>query len=146
MMVMYNVREAYQLLKERGIARDKQEVRRWLNEGYIQAETPINRRVGWKIEEEALQSFIQRFENGEFQELSHSCRTTMSLRLKEGGDPILLPNEERTQLIRLEEEVSWLRTQVRGLRRELNDLKKILGFPVLLPAAAPSASEEDASS
>lgn len=35
---MLSVRDAFQILQDRGIARDKQEIRKWLNEGYIQAE------------------------------------------------------------------------------------------------------------
>lgn len=130
-MSTFNVREAYQVLKERGIARDKQEVRRWLNEGYIPAEPPVNRRIGWRIEEASLHTFIERFESGEFEELRHRRRTTVRLHLEESGDSDQLPNTSRAQLIRLEEEVTELRTQLRGLRREMNDLKKILGFPVL---------------
>jgi translation elongation factor EF-Ts len=133
-MSMYNVREAYQVLKERGIARDKQEVRRWLNEGYIQADPPMNRRIGWKIEVEALQSFIQRFENGEFEELRYRRRNAVMLQLKSVKGHV--PSEDRSQFIRLEEEVAELRQQLRGLRRELNDLKKVLGFPILAPGPA----------
>ena len=43
---MLSVRDAFQILKERGIARDKQEIRKWLNEGLIRAEAarqPKNR-------------------------------------------------------------------------------------------------------
>jgi translation elongation factor EF-Ts len=141
-MSMYNVREAYQVLKERGIARDKQEVRRWLNEGYIQADPPMNRRIGWKIEVEALQSFIQRFENGEFEELRYRRRNEVMLQLKSVKGHV--PSENRSQFIRLEEEVAELRQQLRGLRRELNDLKKVLGFPILAPG--PAAMKEDTQS
>ena len=140
-MSMYNVRDAFEVLQERGIARDKQEVRKWLNEGLIEAVPPINRRVGWKIDPAALQRFIEKFENGELQELiqrrrmtksrlhdASSNAVTSSLRLQApSGNPI--PPSSY-----LEDEVRTLRQQVRTLRRELNDLKKVLGFPILVPS------------
>lgn len=137
-MSMYNVRGAFEMLQERGIARDKQEIRKWLNEGYIEADPPINRRVGWKIEPDALQRFIERFESGEYQELVQRRRST-KITL---GDAALSAEGPSTQLqtasdsgthTYLEDEVRVLRQQVRVLRRELNDLKKVLGFPILVP-------------
>ncbi|WP_274364215.1 hypothetical protein [Paenibacillus thermotolerans] len=132
---MMNVREAFQLLKERGIARDKQELRKWLNEGFIQADPPVNRRVGWKISEDALNEFIHKYENGQFEELgkrrrSEEARVGLYSRSR-------ITNVDRsdsdTYIIKLEEEVIHLRRQVRALRREFNDLKKVLGFPILNP-------------
>lgn len=133
-MTTYSVRDAFQLLKERGIARDKQEVRKWLNAGYIEADPPENRRIGWKISPDALQVFIQRYEAGEFEELLQRRKPTVTLQLRLGDTP---PTEEAPasvspQVIRLEEEVLAMRQQVRALRRELNDLKKVLGFPILV--------------
>ncbi|TLS51987.1 hypothetical protein FE782_11440 [Paenibacillus antri] len=144
-MLTYNVRDAFQVLKERGIARDKQEVRKWLNEGYIEAEPPENRRIGWKIRADALQRFIERYEVGDFQGLMQRRKTTipaLSLEarpLSEGE-----PKGSESQLFRLEEEMTSLRQQVRALRREMNDLKKVLGFPVL--AAAQTSDEKAADS
>lgn len=132
---MLNVREAFQLLKERGIARDKQELRKWLNEGFIQADPPVNRRVGWKISEDALNEFIHKYENGQFEELGKRRRT-------EEARVGLTPRSRITSVERsdsdayifiLEEEVIQLRRQMRTLRREFNDLKKVLGFPILNP-------------
>jgi len=136
-MTIYSVRDAFQLLKERGIARDKQEVRKWLNAGYIQADPPENRRIGWKIRADALQTFIQRFEAGEFEELQQRRKPSVTLQLRldqphdgpDGVPPMIDPH-----VVRLEEEVLSLRQQVRALRRELNDLKKVLGFPILTSA------------
>jgi hypothetical protein len=143
------VREAFAILRERGIVRDKQELRKWLNEGYIQAEPPVNRRVGWQIPEMELLAFIEKFEAGEFQELRRNRRADVSIGLlKEeaalrtssedvgggaggtagaGASPRLDP-----YVIHMEVEVSTLRKELRLLRRELNDLKKVLGFPVLV--------------
>jgi|GEM_PF-3101346 len=139
-MFMYNVRDAFEVLQERGIARDKQEVRKWLNEGYIEAEPPINRRVGWKIDPAALQRFIERFENGELQELVQRRRTA-KLRLGNANSEAVTPSlllqahsgDQTSSSFYLENEMRTLRQQVRTLRRELNDLKKVLGFPILVP-------------
>ena len=145
-MLLYNVRDAFQLLKERGIARDKQEVRKWLNEGFIQADPPENRRIGWKIQSEALQSFIAKYENGEFETLLQRRKAAIpSVALF--GEPSSPAVGERpaseSGYVRLEEEVVSLRQQVRVLRRELNDLKKVLGFPVLAATGAREGMESD---
>lgn len=138
-METYSVSDAYILLKERGIARDKQEVRKWLNEGHIKAEPPANRRVGWKIDAESLQQFIQQFENGELEQLVRRRRKPVVP--TEFGEPLGESQDGgriyiSPQFVRLEEEVATMRQQLRALRRELNDLKKVLGFPVLQPADA----------
>jgi len=144
-MDTYSVRDAYQILKERGIARDKQEVRKWLIEGHIKAEPPINRRVGWKIDGESLMEFVARFEKGELDRLIRRRRKTL---VPPGlGDPAAATDGEGRILIsphvvRLEEEVASLRQQVRVLRREMNDLKKVLGFPVLYPSDAPETARK----
>lgn len=132
-MSTYNVRDAFHLLRERGIARDKQDVRKWLNQGYIEADPPENRRIGWRIDAEALQKFIQRFEQGEFESLRQRRRLSSHL-TSPGEQAPPVTDAEGPQLARVEEEVLTLRQQVRSLRRELNDLKKILGFPTLTPA------------
>jgi len=147
-MGTYNVRDAFQLLKERGIARDKQEVRKWLNEGYIEAAPPENRRVGWKIPEASLQTFILRFEQGEFEALHQRRKAIPQLTLPGVPPPAADADSPvgvgiAPQLVRMEEEVGALRQQVRVLRRELNDLKKVLGFPVL--AAAEQGESPNAS-
>lgn len=139
---MLNVREAFQLLKERGIARDKQELRKWLNEGFIQADPPINRRVGWKISEDALNEFIHKYENGLFEELGRrrradEARAGLFSRTRTVSDE---NDDNDPYIVRLEEEVIHLRRQVRTLRREFNDLKKVLGFPIL-NAEVPEESE-----
>ena len=144
-MDTYSVRDAYQILKERGIARDKQEVRKWLMEGHIKAEPPVNRRVGWKIDAESLKEFVQRFENGELDRLVR--RRRKPLIPSELGEPITVTQNDgriliSPQFIRLEEEVSALRQQVRILRREMNDLKKVLGFPVLHPSDGPETPKK----
>ncbi|WP_309122349.1 hypothetical protein [Paenibacillus sp.] len=130
-MLTYNVRDAFQVLKERGIARDKQEVRKWLNEGYIEAEPPENRRLGWKIQADALHRFIERYEVGEFQGLMQRRKAIPALSIEARPMSEGEPKGSDSQLFRLEEEMTTLRQQVRALRREMNDLKKVLGFPVL---------------
>ncbi|MCI3922696.1 hypothetical protein MO973_20905 [Paenibacillus sp. TRM 82003] len=139
-MDTYSVRDAFQLLKERGIARDKQEVRKWLNEGMIHANPPINRRVGWKIEAEALQTFIRKYEEGAFKALETRKRALAKSTLAKHwtdrlADEPSTPFVNDPVVIRLEEDVTTLRQQVKTLRRELNDLKKVLGFPLLTNAA-----------
>jgi len=143
-MQLYNVRDAFQLLKERGIARDKQEVRKWLNEGLIEATPPVNRRVGWKIEADKLQTFIRRFENGEFEELRNRRRPSTAIHMYGALSPTGTASDVPVVdplLVRLEDEVITLRQQVRGLRRELNDLKKVLGFPLLASATQDGGPE-----
>jgi len=144
-MLLYNVRDAFQLLKERGIARDKQEVRKWLNEGFIRADPPENRRVGWRIEAEALQTFIRRYENGEFETLMQRRKPALPPVLLRTGESAPRAETERRavdpHMVRMEEEVLALRQQVKSLRREMNDLKKVLGFPVLA-ASTPSDGTE----
>jgi hypothetical protein len=162
MMKTLCVREAFEILRERGIARDKQELRKWLNEGYIRAEPPVNRRVGWQIPEMELLAFIEKFEAGEFQELRRNRRADVSIGLlqdegarrtsgredvggesgvaaRAGASPRLDP-----YVIHLEVEVSSLRKDLRLLRRELNDLKKVLGFPVLIQSDEEETETEGA--
>jgi len=147
-MLLYNVRDAFQLLKERGIARDKQEVRKWLNEGLIQANPPENRRIGWKIQAEALQAFIAKYENGEFEALLQRRKNVLPPLVTFGEPSSAASSGERqgtepASFVRLEEEVVSLRQQVRVLRRELNDLKKVLGFPVLASTGARDGADSD---
>ncbi len=145
-MLTYNVRDAFQLLKERGIARDKQEVRKWLNEGFIQAAPPENRRIGWKIQAEALQAFIAKYEKGEFESLLQRRKPSLPpVTLFDESAPAADGERKGTEpgYARLEEEVVSLRQQVRVLRRELNDLKKVLGFPVLTAAGARDGTGTD---
>lgn len=141
-MSKMNVQDAFQLLLERGIARNKQEVRKWLNEGYIEAEPPVNRRIGWKIDPEALAAFIRKFENGEFEHLRKRRRVNKFMQMmhespsQQEQPQTSIPSAKPSPaaIYQLEEEVRTLRQQVQGLRRELNDLKKVLGFPILTPS------------
>ena len=136
-MSFYNVREAFQLLKERGIARDKQEIRKWLQQGFIRADPPVNRRVGWKIHPDALQAFIQQYERGEYDGIIRRRRRSSDSPTGRSPSGSLIPasGEERSALdpylLMLEAEVLSLKEQLREQRQELNDLKKILGFPIL---------------
>lgn len=145
-MDTYSVRDAFQLLRERGIARDKQEVRKWLNEGRIRADPPVNRRVGWKIEAEALQAFIRQYEEGAFKELEPRKRASATLAISTRWSERPAQASSASMItdplvVRLEEDVVTLKRQVKSLRRELNDLKKVLGFPTLTAAASDARQE-----
>lgn len=58
-MKMYDVDEAFEILKEYKVTTHKESVRRWLREGKIKAERPASRKTGWRIEEKHLFEFIQ---------------------------------------------------------------------------------------
>ncbi|WP_199624371.1 hypothetical protein [Paenibacillus alkalitolerans] len=137
-MRMLSVREAFQMLKERGIALNKQELRKWLNNGYIVAVPPINRRVGWQISEEALNEFIDKYENGHFEELKRRRQSQLEQKpygLGEGTTRRASHEAAPDSYVRsLEQDMMLLQQQLYSLRREINDLKKVLGFPILINA------------
>src|SRR5690625_3475834 len=57
-MKLYNVDEAFELLKKYKITTHKESVRRWLREGKIKGVAPTAKRNGWTIKEEDLYHFI----------------------------------------------------------------------------------------
>ncbi|KON83485.1 hypothetical protein AF332_27380 [Sporosarcina globispora] len=56
---MYNVDEAFEMLKTYKITTHKESVRRWLRQGIIKGIAPSSRKDGWQIPKEALENFIQ---------------------------------------------------------------------------------------
>jgi len=46
-----NVDEAFEILKEYKITTHKESVRRWLREGYIQTNSPVSKKEGWRIKQ-----------------------------------------------------------------------------------------------
>lgn len=58
-MKMYNVEEAFELLKANKITTHKESVRRWLRKGIIKGMAPASKKEGWKIPENELNKFIQ---------------------------------------------------------------------------------------
>ena len=48
---MSNVDEAFEILKEYKITTHKESVRRWLREGYIQTNSPVSKKEGWRIKQ-----------------------------------------------------------------------------------------------
>ena len=55
---VYNVDEAFEILKEYKITTHKESVRRWLREGNIQANSPVSKKEGWRIKQSDLFDFI----------------------------------------------------------------------------------------
>lgn len=58
-METYNVDQAFEILKEYKITKQKESVRRWLRDGKIKAEAPKSKKTGWKIPKHALDAFIK---------------------------------------------------------------------------------------
>lgn len=58
-MTMYNVDEAFELLKAYKITTHKESVRRWLRQGIIKGIAPTSRKEGWLIPKETLDDFLQ---------------------------------------------------------------------------------------
>mgnify|MGYP001486875193 CR=1 FL=1 len=81
-------------------------------------------------------------ERGEIERLKHRLHRPDSkvsalsqvLPVSDGSGGNTFRAGNNAQLVELEEELRTLRQQVRTLRREFNDLKKVLGFPVLNPS------------
>ena len=59
-MKLYNVDEAFELLKEYKITTHKESVRRWLRKGTIKGIRPASKKEGWKISESNLFDFIDK--------------------------------------------------------------------------------------
>src|SRR5690625_3836069 len=57
-MKYYNVREAFNILKDYKITSHEESVRRWLRNGTIKGTQPTNRKTGWVIKEKDLFDFI----------------------------------------------------------------------------------------
>lgn len=57
---MYNVDEAFDILKKLKITTNKESVRRWLRHGVITGIPPSSRKEGWKITKDELNAFIQK--------------------------------------------------------------------------------------
>jgi|SRR5699024_366618 len=57
-MKIYNVDEAFKLLKEYKITTNKESVRRWLRQGDIKGVAPTSRKEGWLIPQKNLFEFI----------------------------------------------------------------------------------------
>lgn len=57
-MKLYDVNEAFELLKTNKITTQKESVRRWLRQGTIQGIEPNSRKEGWLIREDDLNTFI----------------------------------------------------------------------------------------
>lgn len=58
-MKIYNVDEAFEILKVNKITTNKESVRRWLRQGVIKGNAPTSRKEGWTITENELNEFIQ---------------------------------------------------------------------------------------
>ncbi|WP_077296448.1 hypothetical protein [Virgibacillus pantothenticus] len=58
-MEIYDVDQAFALLKQYKITSNKESVRRWLRTGVIKGITPKSRKEGWRIAEEDLYTFIK---------------------------------------------------------------------------------------
>lgn len=59
-MKLYNVDQAFEILKANKITSNKESVRRWLRTGEIKGIPPVSKKEGWKLTEEELQAFIQK--------------------------------------------------------------------------------------
>lgn len=58
-MKIYNVDSAFEMLKHHNITTHKESVRRWLRNGDLKGITPSSRKVGWRIKEDDLWTFIE---------------------------------------------------------------------------------------
>jgi hypothetical protein len=58
-MEIYNVDEAFEVLKANKLTTHKESVRRWLRQGLIKGIPPNSRKEGWKISAESLNEFMK---------------------------------------------------------------------------------------
>ncbi|MCM3576279.1 helix-turn-helix domain-containing protein [Mesobacillus subterraneus] len=59
-MEIYNVDEAFEVLKANKLTTHKESVRRWLRQGLIKGIPPTSRKEGWKISAESLNEFMKK--------------------------------------------------------------------------------------
>ncbi|QWC25138.1 hypothetical protein KJK41_22175 (plasmid) [Bacillus haikouensis] len=59
-MEIYNVDEAFEVLKANKLTTHKESVRRWLRQGLIKGTPPTSRKEGWKISAESLNEFMKK--------------------------------------------------------------------------------------
>lgn len=55
----YDVREAFDMLKQNKITSHEESVRRWLRQGIMKGIPPVSRKEGWLIREDDLYAFIR---------------------------------------------------------------------------------------
>lgn len=112
-MKIYNVDEAFEVLKTNKITTNKESVRRWLRQGVIKGIAPTSRKEGWTIPENDLHEFMQ-------QRLPDSYTTMIAKEVNENNTINVVIDEIKEKI----REEMWLELAKKNIWEGFVELKK----------------------